>query len=99
MTGHESHFRAAECTRSDAKEHVGPPEEPRWARGGPAQTTPRERLVAVLAEKIAAALPVGDLHAARVAHETLGRLLAEPEPGAPNVADLASERARRKRKG
>jgi hypothetical protein len=54
--------------------------------------------VAVLAETIAVAMPAGDLHAARVAHEALGRLLAEPEPGAPSVADLASERAKRERK-
>jgi hypothetical protein len=52
----------------------------------------------VLAETIAAALAAGDLHAARVAHEALRRLLAEPEPGAPSVTDLASERARRERK-
>jgi hypothetical protein len=57
-----------------------------------------ERLVAVLAETIAIALATRDLHAARVAHEALGRLLAEPGVGAPSVVDLASERAKRERK-
>lgn len=52
-------------------------------------------LVATLTETISAATRAGDLYTARVAHETLGRLLVEPEPGAPEVADLASERARR----
>jgi hypothetical protein len=85
-------------TRDDSKEHVGPPKDAGWARGGPAPKTPRERLVAVLTETIAAALPAGDLHAARVAHEALGRLLAERDPGASSVTDLASERAKRERK-
>ena len=40
-------------------------------------------------------MAAGDLHAARVAHDALGRLLAEPAPGAATVADLAAERARR----
>jgi len=64
-----------------------------------ADLSPRARLVATLAETISTATTAGDLHAARVAHEALGRLLAEAEPGAPEVADLASERAKRGGKG
>lgn len=63
----------------------------------PPSPSPRARLVANLTETISSATAAGDLHAARVAHEALGRLLAEPEPGAPDVADLASERAKRGR--
>ena len=58
--------------------------------------SPRARLVAALTEAISAAMAAGDLHAARVAHEALGRLLEEPEPGAPVVADLGEERAKRR---
>jgi hypothetical protein len=61
--------------------------------------SPRGSLVGALSAAIAAATSAGDLHAARVAHEALGRLLAEPEPGARAVADLASERAKRGGKG
>jgi hypothetical protein len=60
--------------------------------------SPRAGLVAALTETITTAAAAGDLHAARVAHEALGRLLAEPEPGASEVADLATERARRERR-
>jgi hypothetical protein len=62
--------------------------------GGPAN--PRARLVAALTEVIGAAMAAGDLRAARVAHEELGRLLGEPDPEAPVVTDLNAERARRK---
>jgi hypothetical protein len=57
--------------------------------------SPRGALVAALTTTIAAATAAGDLHAARVAHEALGRLLAEPQRGAPAVPNLASERAKR----
>jgi hypothetical protein len=57
--------------------------------------TPRGKLVELLTATIATATAAGDLHAARVAHEALGRLLMEAEPGAPTVADFASERAKR----
>jgi hypothetical protein len=56
------------------------------------QPSPRE----VLAAALAVALGSGDLTLARVAHEALGRLLAEPEEPVPAVADLAAERAKRK---
>jgi hypothetical protein len=52
-------------------------------------------LISALTESISAAIAVGDVHAARVAHEALGRLLAEPEPGVTPVADLGAERAKR----
>jgi hypothetical protein len=57
---------------------------------------PRAALALALNEAARAALAGGDLHAARVAHEALGRLLADPEPGTPAVADLAAERAKRR---
>ena len=60
-----------------------------------ASASPRARLVAALTEAISAAVGAGDLHAARVAHEALGRLLAEPVPGAVAVADINEERGRR----
>jgi hypothetical protein len=37
----------------------------------------------------------GDLHAARVAHDALGRLLADPAAGG-DVVDLGGERERRR---
>jgi hypothetical protein len=59
-------------------------------------SSPRARLVATLTETIAAATGAGDLHAARVAHEALGRLLATPDPDVAEVTDIGAERARRK---
>lgn len=61
--------------------------------------SPRARLVAALTETISAATAAGDLHAARVAHEAIGRLLEEPEPGVAGVADLRAERSRRGESG
>ena len=61
-------------------------------------TSPRAKLVSVLAEAVAAAIAAGDLHAARVAHEAIGRLIAEPDPAARCVADLDSERRNRGRR-
>jgi hypothetical protein len=45
---------------------------------------------------LGAALAAGDLWAARIAHETIGKLLAAAQPGdgAP-VVDLAAERRKR----
>lgn len=54
-------------------------------------------LVSALTVAITTAAAAGDLRAARVANEALRALLAEPEPGAPEVTDLASERAKRNR--
>jgi hypothetical protein len=46
---------------------------------------------------LGAALAAGDLWAARVAHETIGKLLAAAEAGAASpVVDLATERERRR---
>ncbi len=58
----------------------------------------RRRLVLALTDAVAAAIEAGDLHAARVAHEALGRLIAEPEKGAAAVTDLGSERSKREGK-
>ncbi len=55
----------------------------------------RAQLVAALTDAISVAVAAGDLHVARVAHEALGRLLEEPEPGKSSVADLNVERAKR----
>jgi hypothetical protein len=57
--------------------------------------TPRKRLVAALTEAISAAMAAGDLHAARVAHEALGRLLEPPDPAGTKVTDLREARARK----
>jgi hypothetical protein len=54
----------------------------------------RERLFGVLNAELGEALRVGDLGAARAAHQALGRLLRDDgEPG--EVVDLAAERAKR----
>jgi len=53
-------------------------------------------LIRALTDTLSSATSAGDLHAARVAHEALGRLLAEPEPGSPTVTDLSEERAKRR---
>ncbi|CAN96461.1 hypothetical protein predicted by Glimmer/Critica [Sorangium cellulosum So ce56] len=42
-----------------------------------------------------AALAAGDVEAARIAHETIGRLLGAPGADAAGVIDLAAERVRR----
>ena len=59
------------------------------------QTTPREALVSSLAAAVRDAAIAGDLIAARVAHEALGRLLIEAAP-ASAVVDLSAERERRR---
>jgi len=56
---------------------------------------PRARLVAVLTETIGAAVASGDLHAARVAHEALGKLLTAEAPGAAYVTDAAADCSKR----
>ena len=57
--------------------------------------TPRAQLVRALLDTVDAAVEAGDLHAARVAHETVERLLETPAVERSTVADLAAERARR----
>ena len=52
-------------------------------------------MLAALQTELAAALAAGDLGAAKVAHEAIGRLLGSE---AGPVVDLAGERARRGRK-
>ena len=54
---------------------------------------PRQRFVLALLRAVAELTAVGDLAGARVAHEALGKLLAE-HPGSSNVADLEEERQR-----
>ena len=58
---------------------------------GQSSTTPRERMIAALHAELGAALAVGDIEAARIAHEALGRLLGTDAPTAA-VSDLAAER-------
>jgi len=62
---------------------------------GVTNATPRARMIADLCQALAAAATDGDLAAARVAHEALGRLLGAEDhrDGAP-VVDLASRRER-----
>ncbi|WP_437980856.1 hypothetical protein [Sorangium sp. So ce117] len=52
-------------------------------------------LLRQLADGMRAALAAGDVEAARIAHETIGRLLGAPGADAGGVIDLAAERARR----
>lgn len=59
-----------------------------------APATPRQRMIAVLNAELGAALAAGDIEAAKVAHDALGRLLGTDKPAAP-VADLSAERRRR----
>ena len=58
-------------------------------------TQPRAVLVASLAAGVAAAFESGDLEAAGVAHEAIGRLLALAGRTVGAVVDLAAERVRR----
>ena len=62
----------------------------------PAPATPRAAMLAHLSADMGAALAAGDVEAARVANEAIGKLLAagEASEGAP-VVDLAAERRRR----
>lgn len=55
----------------------------------------RAAMVALFAEQAAAAVAAGDLEAARIAHEAMGRLLASATVAPAGVVDLAVERARR----
>lgn len=59
------------------------------------QADPRTLLLGQLAEGMQAALAAGDVEAARVAHDALGRLMGPRGEGSGAVADLAAERARR----
>jgi len=89
-----------DAPRKDEKAPLGPPrngEVGQAERSNEGRPSPRAVLVAALVETIGAATVAGDLHAARVAHQALGRLLEEPVPGAASVADLNSERERRGR--
>jgi hypothetical protein len=60
------------------------------------ELSPRAAMVAALTQGLADATLLGDLRAAKVAHEAIGRLLAEPDPGSPTIADLGAERAKRR---
>jgi hypothetical protein len=64
------------------------------AVGGAAN--PRTVLLEQLTAGMSAAIAVGDLEVARIAHEAIGRLLGlAPAASAAPVVDLAAERARR----
>ncbi|HTN85811.1 MAG TPA: hypothetical protein VL242_19055 [Sorangium sp.] len=52
-------------------------------------------LLGQLAEGMRAALASGDVEAARIPHETIGRPLDTPGTDAAGVIDLAAERSRR----
>ncbi|AUX23345.1 uncharacterized protein SOCEGT47_038680 [Sorangium cellulosum] len=56
---------------------------------------PRSVLLRQLAEGMREALAAGDVEAARIAHETIGRLLGAPGADVAGVIDLAAERTRR----
>lgn len=60
-----------------------------------ADRSPRAVLVRRLTETIETATAAGDLGAARIAHEALGKLLAEPEPGNAKVVDISSHPSRK----
>ncbi len=69
----------------------------------PVTPSPRAALLATLLEGARVAVLAGDLATARIAHETIGKMLGAAEPlvehaasGAP-VVDLAEERRRRER--
>jgi hypothetical protein len=57
--------------------------------------SPRTALLVHLAEDLKAAIEAGDLEAARVAHEAIGRLLGSTAAKNATVVDLATARARR----
>ncbi len=78
---------------------LGPAPAQPSAQPPPNPKSPRAKLVEALTQAMLEASNAGDLHTARVAHEALGQLLAEPEPNIPTqgVADLGQERARRSR--
>jgi hypothetical protein len=57
-------------------------------------TTPRTVMLEQLSRGMTAALAAGDLEAARVAHEAIGKLLGSP--GGAAVVDLEVERTRRR---
>jgi integrase len=60
-----------------------------------ADRSPRDVLIERLTETIKTATATGDLAAARVAHEALGKLLDEPKPGVAKVVDIRSQRSRK----
>jgi hypothetical protein len=64
------------------------------APAAPVPVSPRAAMLAHLTADMGAALAVGDVEAARAAHEVIGRLLGAP--GVPaTIVDLAAERERR----
>ena len=63
----------------------------------PSPLSPRAELVQSLTNAISAAVAAGDLQVARVAHEALGRLIADGNSAV--VVDLATERAKRRGTG
>jgi hypothetical protein len=76
-----------------------PPGPPAASSEAPAalSASPRASLLARLAGELAALTTAGDLEAARVVNETIGRLLARPAGEHAAVVDLAAEREKRGR--
>jgi hypothetical protein len=62
----------------------------------PSRKRPASSPRSILAAALTSAIESGDVHAMRVAHEALGRLLDGDRDG--DVVDLASERVRRHRR-
>ena len=54
--------------------------------------SPRAALVVALTEAVQAAVAMGEIHAARVAHEALGRLLDDPDRDPDKVTDVRAAR-------
>ncbi|WP_437961337.1 hypothetical protein WME76_17980 [Sorangium sp. So ce119] len=80
-------------TKQTAADKCAEPREPDESRTKPED--PRTVLLGQLAEGMRAALAAGDVEAARIAHETIGRLLGAPGADAAAVIDLAAKRSRR----
>jgi len=78
----------------DSRRNPAVPVEPPAVAPTAAPASPRAAMLAALSAGMTAALAGGDLDAARVAHEAIGRLLGSPVRGA-EVVDLAAERERR----
>ena len=74
--------------RTSVGEHEGPGGDARVGQVAKQQATPREALAAALGEAIGRAVTAGDMHAAGVAYEALGRLMEEPDSSAPEAVPI-----------
>lgn len=87
----------AEIRASDPPDRSGGPALPPLPGGLPplresSDPAPRARMIGELCASLAAAAGAGDLAAARVAHDALGRLLEHVDGDAAEVVDLADRR-------